>query len=103
MDKCQYVKSTWKEGLRTGHIVDLDTCNGMNNKNVNETNKKKRKDDIKVRANEKKHLLWMKFAIDLVELHYKENIWCNKKFDRSSLHKAPLAWQKEKAKLHYKE
>jgi hypothetical protein len=29
----------------------------MNNKNVNETNKKKRKDDIKVRANEKKHLL----------------------------------------------
>jgi hypothetical protein len=53
MDKCQYVKSTWKEGLRTGHIVDLDTCNGMNNKNVNETNKKKRKDDIKVRANEK--------------------------------------------------
>jgi len=22
IDKCQYVKSTWKEGLWTGHIVD---------------------------------------------------------------------------------
>jgi hypothetical protein len=38
--------------LQTGHIVDLDTCNGMNNKNVNETSKNKIKDDIKVRANE---------------------------------------------------
>ncbi len=52
IDKCQYVESTWKEGLRTGHIVDLDTCNGMNNKNVNETSKNKIKDDSKVRANE---------------------------------------------------
>ncbi len=30
----------------------IDTCNGVNNKNVNETSKKKRENDIKVRANE---------------------------------------------------
>ncbi len=30
----------------------VDTCNGVNNTNVNETSKKKRQNDIKVRVNE---------------------------------------------------